>query len=88
MGNVATELASANFVMQAFKQRYLPQLEGDLGGKDVSAEDDDQVNMPWLVSSHINGWNVDSAEGTISYRPAAHVDRLLKYWIDALKPRA
>ena len=83
--NMADELASANFVMQSFKQRYLPQLAEDLEGEEVSADDDEQPETQWMTSASMSGWRVDSDEGTISYRPVSHADGLMRNWIDALK---
>jgi hypothetical protein len=83
--SMADELASANFVMQSFKQRYLPQLSEDLAGEEVSADDDEQPETQWMTSSTMSGWRVDSDEGTISYRPVSHADSMMKNWIDALK---
>jgi len=83
--SMADELASANFVMQSFKQRYLPQLSADLAGEEVSADDDEQPESQWMTSSSMSGWRVDSDEGTISYRPVSHADGMMKDWIDALK---
>lgn len=78
------ELSAANFVMQMFKQRYLPQLEDDLAGDEVDASDDEGLSADWMVSKHISGWSVDSDEGVISYRAVAHSDSWLKTWIETL----
>lgn len=82
--NLAAELASASFVMQMFKQRYLPQLDDDIRGDAVSADDDAAADAQWMTSRNMSGWRVDSDEGTISYRPVVHADALLKHWIEAL----
>jgi len=78
------ELSAANFVMQMFKQRYLPQLEDDLAGDEVDASDDEELPVNWMASKHTSGWRVDSDEGAISYRAVAHSDSWLKTWIEML----
>ena len=78
------ELSAANFVMQMFKQRYLPQLEDDLAGEEVDATDDEELTTDWMASKHMSGWRVDSDEGAISYRAVAHSDSWLKTWIETL----
>jgi hypothetical protein len=83
--NLANELASANFVMQSFRQRYLPQLSDDMAGVTVSADDDVQPDTQWVTSSSMGGWRIDSDEGSISYSPSTHADGLLRHWMDALK---
>ncbi|MCB1693077.1 MAG: hypothetical protein KDI19_09945 [Pseudomonadales bacterium] len=82
--NLAAELASASFVMQMFKQRYMPQLDQDMKGEDVSSDDDESDQAQWMTSKNMSGWRVDSDEGTISYRPVVHADGLLKHWIEAV----
>ena len=82
--NLAAELNSASFVMQMFKQRYLPQLKADLAGKTPAPPDDVAGANDWMTSRNMVGWHVDSAAGTISYRPVAHADPLLKHWIEAV----
>lgn len=82
--NLNAELASASFVMQMFKQRYLPQLDDDLAGEPVDASADESMAADWMTSKNMSGWHIDSGAGTISYRPVVHADPLLKHWIEAV----
>lgn len=83
--HLANDLASANFVMLIFKQLYLPQVDADLAGEEVSAEDDDQPETQWMTSATTAGWRVDFDDASVSYRPLTHGDSLLKDWMEALK---